>query len=174
MVLVGVAYSIFMATGCTDDDISPLQNLEFRLAIFNGDMERVTSLEEGINFYIGLELINNSADTVVFSYSDSRRLMAQFFSREDFLFVYRRVGVALIPAGKPYNPEIPLNFIDANLPPTKIHPFEKSEAILGFSWSSNSANQPLSIGNYYSSFEDKAVIENIEIDINTTIEFEIR
>src|SRR5690606_33739374 len=100
---------------CYDEYISPLQKLEFRLAVLNKDMEQVNTLEKGMDFYLGLELVNNSTDTISFSYSDSRRLMAQFFSREDFLLIYRVDAVHFSPVGKPYNPDIEPNFVDANL-----------------------------------------------------------
>src|SRR5690606_32683760 len=111
---------------------------------------------------------------ISFSYSDSRRLMAQFFSREDFLLIYRVDAAHFSPVGKPYNPDIEPNFVDANLPSIMIYPLEKSSAVLGFNWFSDPENQPLDIGQYYSSFKDKAVIENVEINIDTTIKFEIK
>ena len=159
---------------CSDHDDSPLQKSEFRLAVLNEDMERVNVIEEGKNFYIGLELINNSSDTISFSYGDSNRLITQFINREDFLLIYRTDATGLIPIGKPYNPEVDLNFVASNVPPIKIPPFERSVFVLGFNWFSNTENKPLEVGNYYSSFKDKVVVDNVEMDINTAIEFEVK
>src|SRR5690606_17675142 len=112
---------------------------------------------------------NNSSDTISFSYDDSNRLITQFISREDFLLIYRTDATDLIPVGKPYNPEVALNFVTANIPPIKIPPLERSRFVLGFSWFRNPENQPLGIGNYYSSFKDKVVVDNVEMHINTTV-----
>lgn len=159
--------------GCAESDLSPAQSLEFRLVVLNESGERTSSLNAGDDFSIGLDLINHTRDTLYFSWSDYRRLLTQFYGREDFLLVYEMESKTMNPIGKPYNPEIALNFVDSNLPPMKIPPQGKREMIFGFFWFFRPENQPLDKGKYFSSFTDLADIEGFEVSINTSIEFEM-
>lgn len=162
-----------MVSSCQESDLSPDQRLEFQLVVFNELGERTNSLNAGEDFSIGLDLINHTKDTLYFSWSDHMRLLTQFYGREDFLLVYKMESENMDPIGKPYDPEIPINFVMINLPPTKIAPQGKREMIFGFFRSFRQENQPLHQGRYFSSFTDVVDIEGFEVSINTSIEFEM-
>ncbi|WP_026953512.1 hypothetical protein [Algoriphagus vanfongensis] len=147
--------------------------LEFKLVVFNELGERTNSLNAGEDFSIGLDLINHTEDTLYFSRSDYVRLFTQFYEREDFLLVYKIESETMSPIGKPYDLKNQLNFATINLPPTKMPPHGKREMIFGFFWSYRQENQPMDKGKYFSSFTDFAAIEEFEVPIDTSIEFEM-
>ena len=168
LLIIGVTVS-----SCQESDLSPDPRMEFQLIVLNELGERTNSLNAGEDFSIGLDLINYTKDTLYFSWSDYRRLLTQFYGREDFLQVYKMESETMNPIGKPYDSKISLNFVDSNLPPTKIPPRGEREMIFGFFWSFRPESQPIKKGNYFSSFTDTADLEGVEIFIDTSIEFEV-
>lgn len=167
--------------GCEKNEDSPPQNLEFKLVICDEEGVELQSFEEGENFLIGIKLINNSDNTIEVTWSDQTRLLTHFHTKDDFLMVYQVVGEGtgekqLIPIGKPYDPDVPLNFTTINLSPREI-PSGDGILLQGFFWLQNPYkpdNQALVKGNYYSSFSDEVTINGVTVPVNTEITFEVR
>lgn len=171
--------TLFMFSSCSKDKTLPDQALEFDLVILDKNGVKTSTLKQGEDFFIGFEVTNRSDDTVFASHEDGWRLYQQFYKQHGFLSVYQKVyGISspqFIYIGKPYDPDVELNFQANNLPGyfLRIHPYGRQYIFHAASWFNNPMNRPLSAGRYYSHFADTTSIEGNKITIDTSIEFEV-
>lgn len=172
-----VVFIIILAvSGCSENDIRPIQQLKFDLVVLDKNGVKTNRLIEGEDFFLGFEVSNNSKDTVFVSHEGGNRLFQQFYKQGDFLSIYRKNGVKPpVYVGKPYDPDVEINFPDINLPGYFLNvPPSGRQYTFRFSWLNYPINRPLPAGTYYSSFSDAISVEGVEVIIDTAIEFEVK
>ena len=167
---------VFSISGCSKSNIDLMHQLKFELVILNENGDKTNKLKKGEDFFIGFEVSNHSEDTIFVSHEGGRKLFQQFYKQVDFLSVYRKdSGKPPMYVGKPYDPDVEINFPDINLPGYFLHvPPSGRQYTFRFSWLNYPINRPLPAGSYYSSFSDAISVEGIEIIIDTAVEFEVK
>ena len=163
-----------LASSCSKSDLSPLEQLTFKLVVLDENGEKRNVLEDGKNFSIGFEVTNHSDDSVLVSNEYQSKLYRQFYKQLDFLAIYRKEGAEAVFIGKPYDSSVDLEFPAIIFPGNfiKVGPSGRQYVFL-IPWTTNPTNQAIPVGNYYSHFQDKVLIEDVEISIDTKIEFKV-
>jgi len=167
-----------LAPSCSKSDLSPLEQLTFKLVVLDENGEKRNVLKNGGNFSVGFEVVNHSDDSVSLSHEDGKKLYEQFYKQRDFLAIYRKESAensqGAVFIGKPYDSSVELYFTDNLLPGCfiDIAPSDRQYVFL-VPWTTNPANQAIPTGSYYSSFHDNVLIEDVEISIDTKVEFKV-
>jgi hypothetical protein len=167
-----------LSLACNKSDVPPLQKLKFNLVVLDENGKKQNVLKEGEDFSIGFEVVNRSRDSVFISNNDGRKLFQQFYKHDDFLSIYRKSnGVdnsQLVYIGKPYDPDIEILIAMINLQGNlvSIGPWGRQYLFL-LPWSNNKKNQTIPSGTYFSFYKDTILIEDVEIAIDTEIEFKV-
>ena len=143
-----------MGAGCEKENISQLDQIDFKIVAMDENKTEKSVFEVGENIVLAFEAINSGQGKEL--KLKSNYLSCKVFQNEkDFLFVNKKsdnynVDSSFVPIGKPFLN--PINCETINLP-YYTQNFPKDETILeSASWSSNPDNKKLESGKYFTAF----------------------
>lgn len=168
---------LILIIACSPKEVSPWPGFEFRLAVFDNEGNRSNVLKQGEDFWLGLELVNQSKDTIRLSYKDEIRIYTDLIDRPDFLVIYKvdpATGEQTV-VGRPYGEDFRLYFHDIGGSITLIPP-KKSQQLFGMKWHEPENRELPGVGKYHSSLKFTTTLSNVEgnVDIDTETKFEIQ
>jgi len=165
-----------MGAGCEKEDISQLDQIDFRIVTMDENNTITNVFEVGEDIVLTFQAINNSGKTVELKLKSDYLACKLFQNEKDFLFVNKKsdnydVDSSFVPIGKPLLN--PINCQTINLP-YYAQSFPKGETILeSAAWSSNLDNIELAPGKYFTVFALTLDIEGYSKTWNLRADFEV-